>query len=277
MSRIPFNLSKMRAARFDGSPRYNLDKAHDMLLGSTPAESVSDEDVAKALRATCNIAEYAKGAAQVAPGERPPDGSRPVAVMQKIGKLGRIPNLSSVGKWEGRMRRVQFGPTGTAAQTITLGWDAVQRWPILVPDTVDLPWPYWETVKNRVHVDDLSDRARKWARNEETEQLEVTVKPIKTPVFNYVDLGDVPGTENLPTSYTEYFQRESAKTGVFKGFGRQQLILILNRLTDAKPSTYFEKKEPVDIRIEIAKLLGPDAVHALDEEIYGTETEQAAG
>lgn len=275
-----FNLAAMRNDRFAGYPRSLLDKAGELILGYIPSEVIPDGEVVELLCKQLNLPAPRASGPQRAPGEREATDGRVVALPQpKVGKLGAIPNLSSIGRWEGRMRRVSLGATGTAAETITLGWDGAQRWTIEVPDVVDMPWPYWCRIRDSVHVDNLSNKARKFKFNEETEQLEIVVRKdaktglpgIRRPVYNYQDMGDVPGTEHLPTSYFEYFQEQAKATECFRGFNRQALQLIYSKIRDVGNSDVFEKKDATDIRMMIAKVLGPEAVLQMNTEIYGAE------
>jgi hypothetical protein len=282
---ISFNLAKMRAERFMGFPTAHLIKAYEMLLGESPESGLPDAMLIEKLCGAVGMPAPREGGPQKPPGAE--ESVRPdviAARTPKLGRIGRLPNLSSIGKWEGRWRRVQFGPTGTASETITLGWDAQTRWPILVPDIVDLPWPYWCRVRDSVHVDTLSNKARKWVRDEETEQLMTVVKidkktgqpGIRRPVYNYVDMGDVPGTEHLPTGYFEYFQEQARETNMFEGFGRQSLVMVHGKLRDGVPSTYYEKRDSTDLRYRIAEILGPFAVDMVNEQVYTEEAEEAA-
>jgi hypothetical protein len=286
-AKLAYNPAKMRAARFEGYPRAHLNKAHEMFVGFIPEAGLPDEDVIEALCRACNVPRTQAGGPQRPPGSQPSALTSPEAKAAmkastpQIARIGRIPNLSPQGVWEGRMRRVQFGPTGTAAETITLGWDAQARWAIKVPDIVDLPWPYWCRVRDSVSVDTLSTKARKWVRDEETEQLVTVTKidkktglpGIRRNVYNYVDQGDVPGTEHLPTGYFEFFQEQARATAMFKGFGRQSLIMVHGKLRDGTPSSFYEKRDSIDLRYRIAEVLGPFAVDLMNEEVYASESE----
>jgi hypothetical protein len=271
MPRSTFNLAKLRASSFDGNST-DLARAAQMILGRSKRESETDIDLRVALCQACNLPPPGTPT-QLPPQDR--GAKMPVALNPKVGVIGRVPNLSPVGKWEGRRRRVQFARAGNPEGTITLGWAGEQKWTILTPCIVDMPWPYWEIVKTRILVDNLSDNVRDWNYNKKKKTLEVTIEPTETPVYNFVDMGDTPGTEGLPLSYFEYFKQKSAETGVFKGFGRQALVLIYQRLRDGVPSTFFEGKDAIQMRTRIAEILGPDAVNALNEEIYAEETKAA--
>lgn len=274
MTQTKFNLATLRNNLFDGSAA-DLDKAAPLVLGRARADGESDLALRKALCAMCNLPEPGgPNANQQAPQDR--GGPQPAALNPKVGKLGKVPNLSPTGRWEGRRRRVQFARANNPEGTITLGWAGEQKWTILTPCVVDMPYPYWETVRSRVLVDDLSDNVREYNYNKKKKVLEVTVEPVSTPVYNYVDMGDTPGTEHLPVSYFEFFKEQSRETGVFKGFGRQALVLIMNRLRDGLPSTWFDNRDVNNLRARIAEILGPDAVRALDEEIYAEEAPPAA-
>jgi len=270
-----FNLAKMRQARFEGFKREHLAQACVLILGNAPEESDTEDDIITALCGACNLPRARPEGEQLPPGERIAAATKAAGVtlipQPKIGALGRIPNLSSTGKWEGRKRRVQFALANNPEGTITLGWDGTQKWTIQTPDIVDMPWPYWQRVKDSVLVDDKSNKARKF-KHDDDGKLYVTTKPKKTAVYQYVDLGDVPGTENLPTSYWEFFRNEALKNHCFRGFGRTALVMVYNKLRDQQTSKFFEGKDNMALRRLIAEILDPSLVQLMDEEAYETES-----
>lgn len=273
-----FNLAKMRAARFTGFSRAHLNKAAEMLNGITPDASDSDDEVTAALCAACNMPAPREGGEQKPPGEREVAErvASGVAMLPqpKVGHLGRIPNLSSTGRWEGRRRRVQFALADNPEGTITLGWDANQKWTIQTPDIIDMPWPYWQRVVTAIHVDDKSNKARRF-KHDDDGKLYVITKPKKKALYQFVDLGDVPGTENLPLSYWDFFRKEGLKNFCFRGFGRSALVMIYNKLTDVQSSKFYDGKDNAVLRRLIAEILDPSLTQLMDEEAYEQEAAPA--
>lgn len=270
-----FNLAKMRAARFEGFSRAHLVQAGELILGVAPDGDSSDDDVIAALCGSCNLPRARPEGPQIPPGERVVETAKAAGAailpQPRVGRLGRIPNLSSSGKWEGRKRRVQFALADNPEGTITIRWEE-QKWTIQTPDIVDMPWPYWQRVLTSVHVDDRSNKARKF-KHDDDGKLYVITKPKKKATYNFVDLGDVPGMENLPLSYWDFFRTEALKKGndCFKAFGRTALVMIYNKLTDVQSSKFYDGKDNTTLRRLIAEILDPSLVELLDEEAYASE------
>lgn len=273
-----FNLAKMMKARFVGSSREHLAKAAGILIETHKVDdSDSADDIRNALCAHFGF-DAPRATPQVPPGER--QAADAVAAgasllpQPKIKGLGKIPNLSSTGRWEGRRRMVQFARANNPEGTITLGWDANQKWTIETPDTVSMPWPYWVRVRDSALVDDRSNRVRKHKKNEEGRAY-VETKARKTPIYQFHDLGDEPGTEDLPTSYWDFFRQEGLRTECFKTFGRTALVMIYNKLRDTQTSKFFADKDNMALRRLIAEILDPQLVVLLDEEAYESDAGSA--
>jgi len=265
-----FNLAALRKSGFTDAPRAHLLKAYALLAGDEADEHQSDDELAAECRRLTGTAPDVPRGTSEPPAELENPAVEPSNVVN-VGRLAAIPRLGpeTFPAWDGRKRRVQFAALPSEqCNTITLGWDGRSKWVVEVPGTYDMPWPYWEILKNLYAIDDRSDKVRKWHRDEESGRLFAVTKPTKRPVYQYVDLGDVPGTEDLPTSYFDWAQREGLRTQVWRGYGRPALMRLYRLLRDDPGSAFFEKKTNVDIRVAIATILGPQFLAVMDAEIY---------
>lgn len=270
-----FNLAALRNSGFEDAPRAHLLKAYALLAGDEADEHISDAELAAECRRMTGISKPADMAPEIGeepipPGE-PGNEAVPAPNIVNVGRVAGIPRLGpeTFPEWDGRKRKVQFAALASEQQkTITLGWDARSKWVIEVPGTYDMPWPYWECLKNMYVIDDRSDKVRKFLRDDESGKLYTVTKPTRRPVYQYVDLGDTPGTEDLPTSYFEWAQREAMRTQIWRGYGRPALMRLYRLLRDDPGSSFFERKTNVDIRVALATILGPEYLAIMDAEVY---------
>lgn len=267
-----FNLAALRNTGFEDAPRAHLLKAYALLAGDEADEHISDAELAAECRRMTGTTTRADEASEA--GEEPIPAGEIGAAAPNVVNVGRIAGIPRLGpetfpEWDGRKRRVQFAALSSEQQkTIKLGWDARSSWVLEVPGVYDMPWPYWECLKNMYVIDDRSDKVRKWHRDDESGKLYAVTKPTRRPVYQYVDLGDVPGTEDLPTCYFEWAQREAMRTQVWRGYGRPALMRLYRLMRDDPGSAFFEKKTNVDIRVALATILGPQYLAIMDAEVY---------
>jgi len=269
----PFNLATLRKSGFADAPRAHLLKAYALLSGDEADEHMPDAELADECRrmtGTSTAEPAVEDGAEPIPAGEIGSVEQPSNVVN-VGRLVGIPRLGpeTFPEWDGRKRRVEFAALPSEQQkTITLGWDARSKWVIEVPGTYDMPWPYWEILKNMYFIDDRSDKVRKWHRDDESGKLFAITKPTRRPVYQYLDRGDVPGTEHLPTSYFEWAQGEAMRTQVWKNYGRPALMRLYRLLRDDPGSAFFERKTNVDIRVALATILGPTYLAIMDAEVY---------
>lgn len=273
-----FNLATLVQTQFSEASREEMDKAYEIKKGHA-SPMIDDEALRVALVAMYQPDETGEIRTMHPPASRDTTPGR--AAVQKA--AGRIPNLRPTGKWEGRMRRVTLRKfsENSPDYAVTLGWEGV-KWtpPMDVP--VDMPWPYWQSLYETDFIDDRSDAVTKWPRDEETGKISCIRTSRRLKTQRYEDHGDVPGTEDLPRDYAEFFQREAKRTHCFRDYSRSALMTIHNILVEPYGKTatgtavvfdtaYFQHMSVLDIRIAIAKPLGPEVVAIMDEESFALD------
>lgn len=240
---------------FADAARSEMDAAHDLKFAAEDRVALSDEDLRAKLR-------------KAFLGSQHPGASEPTPRNLALGNLNKVPNLRSTGQWDGRMRLVTFNQQhGSPLQEVQpVGWDGV-IWNIPLGQAVQMPYPYWRSAQNTLSTDHGSDAVTQWEKTRDGRLVKVTT-PKTTPTLNYVDHGDVPGTEDLPEDYVDFFQREAKRTNLFKGYKRPVLFGIYNTLMPPLPMSAFRDMSDDDIRVDIAQTLGTEYVTMLQNEMY---------
>ncbi len=244
---------------FIDATRAELIDAHTLLLGTAPAESFTDEE----LRTVVQGSREQRSEPRVATMEPPQPEGEPTPVKAK-----GIPNLGTTGKWGGRMRRVtlQRRTDTQEAYCQPVGWNGL-IWNVPVGVPVDMPWPYYESMRNTQLRDDGSDAVSRYERDGKGKVTKIITPTVKDTI-PFIDHGDVPGTENLPTSYFDFFTREAKATECFKNKTRSALIGIHNILFEQMPMFAFRDMTNHDIRLKIAMALGGDIEDIMRDEQY---------
>lgn len=258
-----FDLEALKASNFEGAARTHVEKAYLLLTGE-PEESLVSRDVEE-LRLHCQKLTALAEINTMAP---PPKADLGIPTSKVV---GRIPNLTPSGVWEGKKRRVMVidPDPESKKKTVTVCWEGIP-WDFNYGETVDMPWPYWNALKDAQYRDDRSVRAVKWQRSDEGE-LSKLIKPIVRPMHNYQDYGDTPGTEDLPESYFDFFRQRAIATSCFRELKIPMLLMIHERLFDGPPRDRDHKMVQLDaitIRLRIAERLGPELVTLLNSEIF---------
>lgn len=241
---------------FADATRLELEAAHEQKTGTAPSNSFTLEELRQVVQALWGEKAVEAPIVKV-------EAATPISASKTKG----VPNLGQSGTWEGRKRRVTILKRDTKLDySQPIGWNG-SIWNVPVGTPVDMPWPYWESLQNTLSTDYGSDDVVEWVRKPGG-RLEKHVTPITTPTINYIDHGDVPGTEDLPTSYYDFYRREALKNNCFEGKHRSVLIAIHNTLKDPLPAAYFRDMRDIDIRIEIAQVLGTDVADSLQGQMY---------
>lgn len=263
---------------FVNATREEMNDAYAAKFGAAPSANLPDEAVRNDL------------AKAYAPSPVPPGHDEPVVAPIHVGVakapqgLGKIPNLRVSGPWEGRCRKMIFRKnlqskySGEPSQS--LGWNG-HIWPVPLNVEVKVPWPYYQSAINTKLWDTGSDDVSEFVKTKDG-RLEKHITPKAKETIDYSDLGDWPGTENLPIDYVDFFQRKAKETGMFKAFQRPVLIMIFNLLEvprrnmngTAPPEgmAFFRDMRDEDIRIAIAEFLGTPFVEMLQNELWEAAT-----
>ena len=265
MARDKFDYEAIKAAGFKTSDRGYLSKCQDILLGY-PAEDIDTVDVIR------NRLREAVGNAPRETVAEPSNVTPITAAKSKPVSLLRLPNLSGNGKWEGRMRRIKYIPRNRddGEQVVVCRWEEMKQ-DVIADQEQDLPWPIFMNFCDAVDIkfwkehdlDPGKKDPRMKGRLVTIEHEEVTKK------YTFVDMGDVPGTEDLPESYFDYFQRVAKQTNMLRDVTRALILKVHAILFGVKPMTAFVGVTDQDLRVQIAVSLGPDYENMMQEELYG--------
>jgi hypothetical protein len=270
MPRRAFNLAKLRSTGFEDASRYELDKAFELKFGRVPPTNQDDFSLRDELIKAFTVAE----GEDLTTAQPLPTASEKPSVPSALAKVfGKVPNLKSTGRWDGRKRRVTIHKSDEMSKSTgyKVGYDGI-LWTVAFDQTVDMPWPYWQSLDHTALLDDCSMEVTKWIKDDEGKIIDIQRTPRWIKTVNYTDHGDTPGTENLPEDYSMFFRGEAAKNRCFEGFPRVALTMIHNILIEPKDkpfnAEYFGKMEDIDIRIAIAQVLGPSVEELLMNEVY---------
>lgn len=216
-------------------------------------------------------------------GELPAEGLQTSAAPKsEASPRGRWPfetrlNLMPGRDWEGLCHVVRVNApsdnTDTPKSVLGLVWEGISKiWPYNMP--IFLPEPYWHALNDAVKTDlDTQDEYEPG-----TSKLKGT-KRVETKFhrYNFHYIGIKPGTEHLPKSALEYWQRQCEKTDGFsasKGVERKHLILIHSELYGPPglevggARSFYKDMTNEDIMIRLYDFLGYDE--------YADGTAQAA-
>lgn len=248
------SVAKLMQNDFEDATRKELEKVYEDRSGTPAPQSLSDDELRASVRRIWGTAQ--------------PSYKNKVESVESTPKAKGLPNLSSTGKWEGRMRRVTIikRDNTQADYAQPVGWNGL-IWNVPVGVPVDMPWPYYESVKNTLLWDTGSDAVSEYVRDKGGRVSKI-VTPTATETIRLVDHGDVPGTEDLPTSYYHHFMREALRSSGFEGYKRAKLIAIRQILKETEPVTFFRDMTDYDIRLEIAVVLGPQVEEILMNEQF---------
>lgn len=259
--RTPGTLIK---SAFVDATRLELNDAYKLKTGNDPVDGFSDEELREVVKALWGTTESGRTATME------PVSDEPQTPINQP-KLKGIPNLSISGKWGGRMRRVTIIKRETEAEySQPLGWNGV-IWNAPVGIPLDMPWPYWESLKNTSSTDYGSEAVAHFVTESGGKAYKVS-KPKTTQTIRYMDHGDVEDTQDLATSYWDFFRNEALKNDCFKGKNRSTVIGIHNKLFEPQSMWNFRDMKDHDIRMRIAMCLGSDIESLMENEAYEQET-----
>lgn len=170
----------------------------------------------------------------------------------------RRPGLAPGDKWEGRRHRVVVhkGPDDGEKTAFVLYWNGAQE-SFPYGKECNIPEPFFNSLRNTT-VKKLLQRPVKNAAGE-LERMESY--DVVTPLFAYNYMGVTPGTEELPGSILEYWQRRAKSNNYFKELaestaGRKILIQILSDITEPKGFAAYRDLTNEDILVEVLRYLG---------------------
>jgi hypothetical protein len=170
---------------------------------------------------------------------------------KKLSLAATPPVLGPSGRWGGRYRRVRLVRMELYKDfnAFPISWEGVTKY-FSFDTNVDMAWPYFCALANMretVIHQDLSADGKRSERRETTNQ-----------VLAYSDLGDTPGTENLPTDMRDYVQRLAKDNHNFEGTSRRDLMRALRWLHGPSINTTAKDLSDDDIRDSILSFIGVD-------------------
>lgn len=269
--RKPLNLADMRKSNFVGDWTLDqLSRAYSETFGVSPEMGMTEDEIRAELQADNKLVEISATAPKLeVVSDSAPEGTINVR---------KIPQLGPHGKWEGRMRRAtvvntQENPMPGVA--ISLGWEGV-TWVIEYDKSYDMPWPFWNALNSAVIRDEHSVNVRSWVPKGEDGQGEMRItrpERVERKRYKILDEGDVPGTENKPECYKQYFEAEARRTNVFEKATQAVLLRIYSILYSGPPVDPRNQYRPVQLnpdqlRFAIAEALHPELVDLVSNQQY---------
>jgi hypothetical protein len=170
-------------------------------------------------------------------------------------KRGAMPNLASTGPWGGRRRRIKLlrdSRRHEGWRAYPLGWDGETIY--FHFDTVlDMPYPYYESLRNMVH-----NRIKKEESIVNGKVVVITTEEASLDLA-FSDMGDTPGTEHLPISMIDWFQKQAYDNGLFAQASRRVLTEYLRLLLGQTEAGRFAKDRNDDeLRDRVLSFIGID-------------------
>jgi hypothetical protein len=190
-------------------------------------------------------------------------GSQPLA-------LTKLPNLTGNGRWDGRMRRITYikSDPNSSEDVVTPRWEMVKQ-DCVTGKQIDLIWPLYQNllaaVDLKLEKDFEYEKTGKWKG-----RLIVNERTIATQKYTILDHGDVPGTEDKPSDYNEYFQMVARETCVFRNVTRALIMKVHAILFGVVPITELQGVSDQDLRLKIAVRMGPEFEDMMSAELFGT-------
>lgn len=161
------------------------------------------------------------------------------------------PNLGPSGRWGGRYRRVRLVRTDLFKNfnAFPISWEGAQKY-FSFDVEVDMPWPYFEALRNMRETTIIKSLS---ADGRQTETREVT-----NQVLPFSDLGDTPGTEDLPTSMVEYVQWLAKANDSFATTERRDLVRVMRWLHGPVANATTKDLSDDEIRDQLLSFIGVD-------------------
>lgn len=180
-------------------------------------------------------------------------------IVRNNGVFDPKPDLKNVNSWGGKRMNVliyrpaqdddcpqNYCPLSWEGQTRLYGFGHI----------VSLPWPLFQSLISsvKVRIDQEEIRDTKGVL------IEIRNNETVTPRYNYQIAGPTPGTETLPDSELEYWQRQARKHNHFKGMKRRTLQQIRSGLYGPVGNDFYKDLTDEDILFSILTFLwGDDA------------------
>lgn len=163
-----------------------------------------------------------------------------------------IPNLSTEGNWEGKWYELIIRCNDDKIIGCPLATNG-RYTNYALNEVVRMPAPHYNNLKDRI-----GGKVTQTAKvlNGQVVGYDKEVK--RQQLYTYEDVRVVPGTEHLPESYYEYFQRLARAKKNFAGFSRQKLLFIHSILKEHVNADALREMKDEEILASILRALGPE-------------------
>ena len=167
-------------------------------------------------------------------------------------KVNGIPNLSTEGNWEGKWYELIIRCNDDKIIGCPLATNG-RYTNYALNEVVRMPAPHYNNLKDRI-----GGKVTQTAKvlNGQVVGYDKEVK--RQQLYTYEDVRVVPGTEHLPESYYEYFQRLARAKKNFAGFSRQKLLFIHSILKEHVNADTLREMKDEEILASILRALGPE-------------------
>lgn len=228
------NYQQLAESRFAGETRPQL-RTHCKTLGVSIGPNESEESMVRKLCAHLGFA-----------------NDEPETAAQSEQKVKGIPNLSTEGNWEGKWYELIIRCNDDKIIGCPLATNG-RYTNYALNEVVRMPAPHYNNLKDRI-----GGKVTQTAKvlNGQVVGYDKEVK--RQQLYTYEDVRVVPGTEHLPESYYEYFQRLARAKKNFAGFSRQKLLFIHSILKEHVNADTLREMKDEEILASILRALGPE-------------------
>lgn len=169
----------------------------------------------------------------------------------KLALTATPPVLGPSGRWGGRYRRVRLvrGEAHKDYNAFPITWEGITKY-FSFDINVDMAWPYFcalQNMRDTTLTKTLSSDGHHSVTTETTNQA-----------LPFSDMGDTPGTENLPTDMREYVQWLAHDNDNFEKAPRRDLVRVMRFLHGPSANTTTKDMGDDEIRDALLSFIGVD-------------------
>jgi hypothetical protein len=196
------------------------------------------------------------------PAAKPAPKSAP---LRANGDFDPKPQLKSVDGWGGKKWRVRvYAPSPDSdnpQKYFQVKWENETRAYEYNKDVI-LCHPLYESLKNAVKRRVVQQQIR----DENNIVIDVRNTQIDEPRYHFDTMGNLPGTEGLPTSEIDYWRTQARKTNNFEGQRRRVLQQIRADLYGPAGPAFYKDLTDQDILYDVLIFLWGDSLLPPEEE-----------
>lgn len=247
------DIEKLAEAKFEGLDKDTLLKVAEIFNLTFPRQT-SEKTIRLRL---------CQAAGQFVDEEKPAPAKK--VARKSNGIFSPKPDLKNVHNWGGKRRNVVVHKPGadedTPTQYLQLVWEGQKRY-YAYGIKLSLPYPHYMALlnseKRTITQDEMKDAKGNLVGIRNIENV--------TPRYNFRDIGDEPGTEDLPESTVQYWQWEARKHDNFRGQPRRTLMMIRSDLYGPVGNDFYKDMTDEDILHSVLEFLWGDyAEHDVED------------